>query len=162
MNRVLYVTLTRSWRERLFSWPWRPWVRTVEMPLKSLVTPAVRPVRPPEPDAQVSAPRPALRAMPPRPRTGLASPAAPRQYTAADVVRDEGLPVPPLFLRRVHTPADPPEPRHPDTGLPFVSGGGGDYAGAGATASWAADDTPAPAAAPKPATSTDEGPSDDR
>jgi hypothetical protein len=28
--RPTIKTVSRSWRERLFTWPWRPWVKTKE------------------------------------------------------------------------------------------------------------------------------------
>jgi hypothetical protein len=38
-NLVEYTTVDRTWRERLLSMPWRPWVRvkTVASPMKDLI-----------------------------------------------------------------------------------------------------------------------------
>lgn len=35
------ITVTRSWKDRLLSWPWRPWVRTKQETITSPADPLV-------------------------------------------------------------------------------------------------------------------------
>jgi hypothetical protein len=47
---ILWVSVPRSWRERLFSWPWRPWIGYHAKPAPYRVTPC----EPYGPDSSVS------------------------------------------------------------------------------------------------------------
>ena len=40
-SRSIKITWTRPWKTRLFSWPWRPWIKTVEHTLYTSTPPEI-------------------------------------------------------------------------------------------------------------------------
>lgn len=119
----------RNWRERLFSWPWRPWVSTkpVEYKVEVRATPkeARKPATPQGPQFVDRAHRTPFKAAP---ITSTPSEAARRLDSDDTPYQYDPTPMIMAIASALDsTPSD-------DT--PITSGGGGDFGGGGATASW--------------------------
>jgi hypothetical protein len=127
---TLIITVRRSWKKRLFSWPWRPWVATREIHEKIELPDVIKaPLKSPPHAQAVSRVK--------RQNVDSTTPSTPHQAPRR-LDDDDNLPltIPALdyFMSFPSTAVEPPQ-----TYSGITSGGGGDFGGGGASGSWSSD-----------------------
>ena len=152
----------RSWRERLLSWPWRPWVAEERLPLPAtLVTRSTSSVGAPHSGVSLSIEGPGVPIYQGSRQRVEFNPQRPAPFSSNQRLRERRVDPariwdvpddarPELFSELMARQFQVTEPAPPAPPV-FVSGGGGDFSGAGASGGWEAPSpAPAPDYAPEP------------